>query len=116
MIFTTSYMPFKASPSTLFKEKGDLNGYPGTIPESKTIIYNKRTSTHRSLYLTTLAITMASTITNRILDEPRCIIGEPIVSPLFPEPQVEISFDRDNETAISAIKNRNLTMRRSRES
>jgi len=82
-----------------------FNGYPVTTPESKTIIYSKRISTHRSFYLTALAITIASIITNIIwINLAASLKSEPIKSPLFPEPQFGISFDKDNATAISAIK------------
>jgi hypothetical protein len=35
MLFTSTTAPFRATPSALFREKGDLDGYPGKACQSR---------------------------------------------------------------------------------
>jgi hypothetical protein len=105
MLFTSASVPFRTQPSPLFKEKGDLNGYPGTCQQSGIISTSDSNLTKWNMFIANIPNSIVAKFTKEVSslgNFPVHAIGD-LDLPIG-YPQVGVAFDKPSEETIDKLK------------
>jgi len=103
MIFTTASTPFRVTPTPLFKTKGDLNGYPGTISDSKTFAIRTDNSDRWNIFRGSFARFVAATVTKEEAEGlPMTAYKKPGPT-ILQYPAIGLAFEKPTEAILSEL-------------
>jgi hypothetical protein len=102
-IFTTASTPFRTSPTPLFIQKGDKNGYPGSVKDSKTFGLITSSSGPMEMFRGSFASFVAATATDKQDPMIPALLYAKPGKMILSYPPIGVSFDRIGEETVQAL-------------